>query len=150
MARDASSAIRELPPAETRLGHDAMRELRPAFQDEGTFVAYVEDVLRPGGYRLLGAFVPGREQAVAVAGFRVGNSLAWGHHVYIDDICTVPDARRHRHASALLDWLVQEGRRLGCTQLHLDSGTGAERFDAHRLYYTNGLAIYSHHFARGL
>jgi hypothetical protein len=29
-------------------------------------------------------------------------------------------------------------------------GTGTERFDAHRLYYNHGLAIYSHHFARGL
>ncbi len=35
-------------------------------------------------------------------------------------------------------------------QLHLDSGTGAERFDAHRLYHSHGLAIHSHHFARGL
>ena len=48
------------------------------------------------------------------------------------------------------DWLVDEGRRLGCGQLHLDSGTGPERFDAHRLYHDHGLAIYSHHFTRGL
>jgi GNAT superfamily N-acetyltransferase len=149
MASGAPSEIRELPPAETRLVHRAMRELRPAHQEQDAFVAYVEDVLRPEGYRLLGAFVPGREQAVAAAGFRVGNSLAWGHHIYVDDLCTLPDARRQGHAGALLDWLVQEGRNLGCTQLHLDSGTGPERFDAHRLYYNHGLAIYSHHFARG-
>ena len=145
-----SSEIRELSLAETRLAHHAMRELRPAYQDEEAFVAYVEDVLRPEGYRLLGALAPGREQAVAVAGFRVGHSLAWGNYIYVDDLCTVPDARRQGHAGALLDWLVQEGRRLACTQLHLDSGTGHERFDAHRLYYNRGLAIYSHHFARGL
>jgi hypothetical protein len=36
------------------------------------------------------------------------------------------------------------------SQLHLDSNTSAERFDAHRLYYNNGLAIRSHHFAREL
>jgi GNAT superfamily N-acetyltransferase len=150
MAGDASSDIRELEPGETRLAHQAMRELRPAYQDEEAFIAYVEDVLRPEGYRLLGAFVGEREQAVAVAGFRVGDSLAWGHHLYVDDLVTASDARRHGYAGALLDWLVPEGRRLGCTQLHLDSGTGAERFDAHRLYHDHGLAIYSHHFARGL
>ncbi len=57
---------------------------------------------------------------------------------------------RRGYAGALLDWLIDEGRSLGCTQLHLDSGTGQERFDAHRLYHSHGLAIYSHHFARGL
>ena len=150
MGGDVSPEIRELAPAETRLAHHAMRELRPAYQDEQAFVAHIDDVLRPEGYSLLGAFLREREQAAAVAGFRVGNSLAWGHYLYVDDICTLPDARRQGHAGALLDWLVQEGRRLGCTQLHLDSGTSAERFDAHRLYYNHGLAIYSHHFARGL
>jgi hypothetical protein len=48
------------------------------------------------------------------------------------------------------DWLTEEGQRLGCGQLHLDSGVGPERFDAHRLYHNHGLAIYSHHFARAV
>jgi GNAT superfamily N-acetyltransferase len=142
-------AIRELPAGETRLAHQAMRELRPMYQDEREFVERVDGVLRPAGYRLVGAFVSEQEQAVAVAGFRAGDSLAWGHYLYVDDLSTAPDARRQGHAGALLDWLAQEGRRLGCGQLHLDSGTGSERFDAHRLYHNHGLAIYSHHFARG-
>jgi GNAT superfamily N-acetyltransferase len=150
MASDAPREIRELARPETRLAHHAMRELRPAYREEPAFVAYVDDALRPQGYRLLSAFVPGREQGVAVAGFRVGNSLAWEHYLYVDDLSTVSDARRQGHAGALVEWLVEEGRRLGCTQLHLDSGVGSERFDAHRVYYSHGLAIHSHHFARGL
>jgi GNAT superfamily N-acetyltransferase len=142
--------IRELPTGETRLAHQAMCALRTAYESEQGFVEHVDGVLRPKGYRLLGAFSPDREQAVAVAGFRVGDSLAWGHYLYVDDLSTAADARRQGHAGVLLDWLTEEGRRLGCGQLHLDSGTGAERFDAHRLYYNHGLAIYSHHFARGL
>ncbi|HEX3392343.1 MAG TPA: GNAT family N-acetyltransferase [Solirubrobacteraceae bacterium] len=142
--------IRELLAGETRLVHEAMRALRTAYEDEQRFVDHVDDVLRPGGYRLLGAFVPGEVQAVAAAGFRISNNLAWGHHLYIDDLSTTPQGRRQGHAGTLLDWLVEEGRRLGCGQLHLDSGVGPERFDAHRLYQNHGLAIYSHHFARGL
>ncbi len=142
--------IRELPEGETRLGHQAMRELRSAFESEQEFVEHVDGVLRATGYRLVGAFAPRRDQAVAVAGFRMGDSLAWGRYLYIDDLSTAPGARRRGHAGALLDWLVEEGRRHGCSQLHLDSGTGAARFDAHRLYYHHGLAIHSHHFARGL
>jgi GNAT superfamily N-acetyltransferase len=143
-------APRELAAGETGLAHRAMRELRAAYGEEREFVDYVDTVLRPAGYRLVAVFTADREDAVAVAGFRVGNSLAWGHHLYVDDLSTAADGRRQGHAGALLDWLVDEGRRLGCEQLHLDSNTGAERFDAHRLYYNHGLGIYSHHFARGL
>lgn len=141
--------IRELPAGETGLAHEAMRALRSAQHDADEFAKHVDGVLRAAGYRLIGVFVPGREQAVAVAGFRVADSLAWGRHFYVDDLSTVSDARRQGHGGALLDWLLEEARRLGCSQVHLDSGTGAERFDAHRLYHAHGFSIYSHHFARG-
>jgi GNAT superfamily N-acetyltransferase len=141
--------IRELAAGETPLAHEAIRALRTAQRDEDEFVEHVDGALRLAGYRLIGAFVPGREHAVAVAGFRVSDSLAWGRHLYIDDLSTVPDARRQGHGGALLDWLLKEARSLGCSQVHLDSGTGSERFDAHRLYHARGFSIYSHHFARG-
>jgi GNAT superfamily N-acetyltransferase len=147
--RDARE-IRELAPGQTRLAHAAMRELRPDQHDADAFVAIVDETLRAGGYRLVGMFVPGERDAVAVAGFRVGHSLAWGRHLYVDDLSTAPHARRHGHAAELLAWLGAEARRLDCGQLHLDSGTGAQRFAAHRLYHRNGLAIHSHHFARAL
>jgi GNAT superfamily N-acetyltransferase len=142
--------IRELPVGETAFAHQAMRELRAAHADERAFVERVDRFLRPTGYRLVAAFTPDRESAVAVAGFRTGESLAWGHYLYVDDLSTAPEARRQGYGGALLGWLIAEARKLGCGQLHLDSGTGQERFDAHRLYYNQGLAIHSHHFARGL
>lgn len=147
---DETVQIRELQAGETRRAHEAMRALRTTWKREREFVEHVDGVLRPAGYRLIGAVVSDREQALAVAGFRVGDSLAWGRYLYVDDLSTAPEARRNGHGGALLDWLVDEGRRLGCGQLHLDSGTGSERFDAHRLYHKHGLAIHSHHFARGL
>ncbi|HEY3829765.1 MAG TPA: GNAT family N-acetyltransferase [Solirubrobacteraceae bacterium] len=143
-------SVRELLVGETQLAHPAMHSLRSAFASEQEFVEYIDGVLRPGGYRLVGAFTSARAEALAVAGFRECDSLAAGHFLYIDDLSTAPGARRQGRAGALLDWLEQEGKRLGCAQLHLDSGTGPERFDAHRLYHNHGLAIYSHHFARGL
>lgn len=143
-------SIRELRKGETHLAHAAMSALRSHYADERRFVAYVDDTLRPEGFRLVGAFAEGREPAAAVAGFRVGHNLAWGRFLYVDDLSTAPEARRQGHAGALLDWLTQEARKLGCEQLHLDSATRPERFDAHRLYYNHRLAIYAHHFARAL
>jgi GNAT superfamily N-acetyltransferase len=148
---DADAAqVRELLAGEAKLAHRAMRELRPGYLDEREFSEHVEGVLRPAGYRLVGVFVPGQEEAVAVAGFRTGQSLAWGRYLYVDDLSTAPEARRRGHAGVLLDWLIGEARRFGCGQLHLDSGTGPDRFDAHRLYHNHGFAIHSHHFARGV
>ncbi len=150
MQAETTTQTRELLTGETHLAHWAMRALRTVYDSEERFVEYVDGALRPAGYRLLGAFSPDREPAGAVAGFRVGDNLAWGHHLYVDDLSTAPEARRQGLAGALLEWLIKEGHRRGCGQLHLDSGVGSERFDAHRLYHSHGLSICSHHFARGL
>jgi GNAT superfamily N-acetyltransferase len=125
-----------------------MRELRPQFADEDEFVRRVDGVQRGEGYRLVGVFEDGEPDAVAVAGFRVGHMLAWGRFLYVDDLSTLPAARRRGYGRALLEWLEEEARRLGCEQLHLDSGVGTDRIDAHRLYFSLGLAITSHHFAQ--
>ncbi|HEX6227979.1 MAG TPA: GNAT family N-acetyltransferase [Solirubrobacterales bacterium] len=140
--------IRELLAPETGLAFEAMRALRDRLPDRESFARQVDELQRPEGYRLVGAFEEDEEDAVAVAGFRAGHSIAWGHYLYVDDLSTRPDARRRGHARALLDWLQEEARRLGCDQLHLDSGVGLDRADAHRLYLNAGYVIASHHFAQ--
>jgi|SRR5271165_1975355 len=145
-ASDAAK-IREIGPGDTEAAHEAMWALRPAYGNRARFAEYVDEVLRPVGYRLIGSFPRDAQQAAAVAGFRVCDGLAWGRYLYVDDLSTALHARRQGHAGSLLEWLVQEGRRLGCGALHLDSGVGPERFDAHRLYQGHGLSITSHHFA---
>jgi GNAT superfamily N-acetyltransferase len=127
-----------------------MHALRTQLEDEAAFVYRVDDVQRAEGYRLVGAFDEFVSHAVAVAGFRPGHNLAWGHFLYVDDLSTLPEARRHGHGRALLAWLVEEAQRLGCDQLHLDSGVGADRVDAHRVYLNAGMRISSFHFARVL
>jgi GNAT superfamily N-acetyltransferase len=140
--------IRELQAAETHLAYPAMRELRPHIDTESEFVPRVNDVQRPGGYRLVASFEPGDSVAAAVAGFRIADMLAWGHYLYVDDLVTRERARRAGHASALLDWLRTEAERNGCDSFQLDSGS--QRHDAHRLYLRWGLSITGHHFGRVL
>jgi GNAT superfamily N-acetyltransferase len=124
-----------------------MRALRSHYADEAEFVRRVDEVQRAEGYRLVGVFEEdGR--CTAVAGFRVIRNLAWGDCLYIDDLSTLATARRRGHGRALIEWCVEEASRLGCDELHLDSGVGPERRDAHRLYFNTGLRITSYHFAR--
>lgn len=140
--------VRELLPPETALAFNAMQALRTDLIDEQTFARQVDEIQRAEGYRLIGAFEDGETSAVAAAGFRTSHALAWGHYLYVDDLSTLPEARRRGHGRALLTWLVEEGKRLGCDQLHLDSGVGLDRVNAHRLYLNAGLVISAHHFAR--
>ena len=136
------ASIRELGPGETGLAFEAMRALRTGERDREAFARRVDELQRPQGYRLVAAFEQGETDAAAVAGFRVGDNLAWGHHLYVDDLSTHPEARRRGHGRALLDWLLEEARRLGCDQLHLDSGVGLD--------LNSGLVISAHHFARAV
>jgi GNAT superfamily N-acetyltransferase len=126
----------------------AMLALRPRWQSAEALAEFVDARLRPSGYRLAGVFEDDRESAVSVIGFREAWSTAWGHHLYVDDLSTIVDARGRGHADALLRWVCAEAQRLHCEAIHLDSGVGADRAAAHRLYMRNHFKISAHHFAR--
>lgn len=117
--------------------------LRPALAGEGreAFLARVRRLAR-GGYRL--ARVAEGGEPVCVAGFRSGESLAWGRYLYVDDLVTAPAHRSRGHGAALLAWLAERARAEGCEALHLDSGV--RRTGAHRFYEREGLALSSYHF----
>ena len=141
--------VRELAPGETALAFEAMLALRPRLPDEREFVRRVDELQRPQGYRLVGV-VEDDGLVSAVAGFRVMEMLAYGRILYIDDLSTLPAARRRGHGRALLEWCAEEAVRAGCVALQLDSNVGPERQDAHRLYFNNGMRISSYHFTREL
>lgn len=123
--------------------HPVLLELRPHHADADAFVVQALRQQAEAGYRV---FFSEQDGCVAaVAGFRMGENLAWGRFLYVDDLITANAARKQGHARALLEALILEARAKGCKQLHLDSGV--QRFDAHRLYLNAGMRISSHHFA---
>jgi lysophospholipase L1-like esterase len=119
-----------------------MAQLRPRLE-RGAFVARVRRQMAQG-YRLASLRLGGAVHAVA--GYRVGENLACGRFLYVDDLVTEESQRSRGCGRALLAWLADEARRLDCAQLHLDSGV--QRLDAHRFYLREGLDRVSHHFAR--
>ncbi len=141
-----TAMISELLPPKTGLAFPALSALRPAWTDEAALVREVDEVLRPGGYRIVGAFDDDEPHPLAVAGFRVGHSLAWGHYIHVSDLSTLAAGRGRGFAPQLLDWVKSEAERLGCDGLHLDSGVSAARRAAHRVYFNAGYEISAHHF----
>lgn len=124
--------------------YPAMRELRPHVT-EAHFLARVRRQ-ESAGYRLV--YIQDANVVVAVAGFRVTENLAWGRFLYVDDLVTLPEYRSQGHGAKLLSWLKEEAARLGCQQMHLDSGM--QRKDAHRFYGREGMSATSLHFAENL
>jgi len=124
---------------------DVMAELRPALKRE-EFVARVRRQMA-GGYQLA-ALRDDAGRVVSVAGFRFAEMLAWGRHLYVDDLVTAAAARSRGHGERLFQWLCDLARARGCAELHLDSGV--QRFGAHRFYLQQRMRITSHHFALDL
>ncbi|MVU83964.1 GNAT family N-acetyltransferase [Nocardia sp. ET3-3] len=138
--------IREITEGETKLGARALLELRPRWESVDAIVDVIDTRLRPQGYRLMGAFDGTTDEALSVLGYRETFMSAWGRHLYVDDLSTLPEARGRGYGDALIAWVKDEARRLGCESVQLDSGVNANRAAAHRLYMRNHFAITSHHF----
>jgi GNAT superfamily N-acetyltransferase len=127
--------------ADLRKISGVLLQLRPAFDNESLMAQIKEQMQR--GYRV--AYVESPEGVLCVAGFVVGTKLAWGKHIYVDDLVTAEDQRSKGAGAAMIAWLKSCARELGCKQLHLDSGV--QRFAAHRFYLREGFNIGSHHFS---
>ena len=117
-------------------------QLRPQYTHESLLAQMHKQ--HPAGYRLMGVR---REDGslVGVAGFVISDKLAWGRHMYVDDLVTDSAQRASGVGSVLITALKAHARTEGCEQLRLDSGV--QRFDAHRFYLKHGFHIASHHFA---
>lgn len=120
---------------------DVMRQLRTTFSSS----EFVSQVLlqQKAGYQLLVA--ENTSQVVGVAGFVITTKLAWGKHLYVDDLVTDPQFRSSGVGAGLISWLKNYAIEQACEELHLDSGV--QRFSAHKFYLRENFEITSHHFA---
>jgi len=120
---------------------EVLLELRPAFSKPELITQIA--VQRRNGYQI--ACTEQNGQVLCVAGFVIGTKLGWGKHMYVDDLVTAEAQRSSGAGAQMVSWLKQYARRLGCGQLHLDSGV--QRFRAHRFYLREGFVIAGHHFS---
>ncbi|HVR61329.1 MAG TPA: GNAT family N-acetyltransferase [Polyangia bacterium] len=142
-APTVTTVQRMVTPAEIDATFTVMHQLRPALVAADYRVA-VERMMQ-SGFHLAAALEGAVDPVVrAVAGYRFGESLAWGRYLYVDDLVTDGVDRSRGFGKRLLDWLKDEARAHGCAQLHLDSGV--QRHGAHRFYLRERMDIASFHF----
>ena len=116
-------------------------QLRPSY-DLRTIIAQIKDQQKRG-YTV--AYIGDDGQAICAAGFVIETRLAWGKHMYIEDIVTDANRRSSGLGKVMLDWLKSHAQKNDCEQIHLDSGV--QNFSAHRFYLREGFNIASHHFS---
>lgn len=134
-----------MAPDDDRLLTDALpvlQELRPHLTPESFSAIYQEGYTQ--GLRFTVAYR--NEECVGVAGWRVLATTVAGRKLYVDDLVTAVSGRSRGVGRALLAALLQRAADARCTILDLDSGV--HRFDAHRFYMREGMAITAHHFTK--
>ncbi len=136
----------ELEADETALAFAVMHELRPHLESEKMFAAQVDNILRPDGYRLVAIFVPGQEQAVAACGFRLAHNLAWGRHLWVEDLSRLESVAGQGYGEALLNWVKAEANRLGCKQIHANVTVENRGVVMQKLCLNTGFVLSHHHF----
>jgi len=134
--------IAEVEPAQVASTWPVMKQLRPHL-DLDRYRSVVARMRITDGFRLAAASVGGK--VGAVAGFRTMEMLYCGRILSIDDLVSDETMRSKGLGKALLDWLSLEAHRLGCGQIHLDSGL--HRLDAHRFYERESFKKTAFHFA---
>lgn len=97
-----------------------------------------------GGYQIAALFDDG--QIGCVAGYRISECLAWGKFMYVDDLVSNQNGRSKNYGKQMLAWLVDEARKNGCEEFHLDSGV--QRHGAHRFYLRERMDISCFHFSK--
>lgn len=123
-----------------------MHELRPHLRSAEELVERVSRQQREAGYRLLAAW--SGDAVLALAGYRMQETLIRGSFVYVDDLVVLERERRRGLGQQLLDAVAQEGHALGCATLVLD--TGLNNVLAHRFYYRFGMLAAALRFAKPL
>jgi GNAT superfamily N-acetyltransferase len=121
-----------------------LSQLRPHLEQD----KFLDQVHRQQkqGYQIV--FIEVENRAVAVAGFRVSESLFAGKFMYVDELVVDEKVRSKQHGQNIFNWLIAYAKQQGCVQLTLDSGV--QRFDAHRFYLRQRMNIVSHHFSLDL
>jgi ribosomal protein S18 acetylase RimI-like enzyme len=121
-----------------------MRELRPHLRSAEELVERVSRQQSDAGYRLLAAW--SGDTALALAGYRVQETLIRGRFIYVDDLVALATERGRGLGRQLLDAVTEEGYAQGCTALVLD--TGLNNVLAHRFYYRYGMLAGALRFAK--
>jgi GNAT superfamily N-acetyltransferase len=118
--------------------HEIYRQLRPHLPtDQEAYIKQIRDICRTGPARILIAI--SNDEILGLALYRVTRNVNYSTHIYCDDLVTNENKRSSGVGRCLINYMKNEGEKLGIDRLILDSG--CQRGRAHRFYYREGFII---------
>lgn len=141
--------LRELTPADISSAFAALHLLHPNIRDIAQFQDMVK-IQQIEGYRLLGIFEEGKQNAVTVCGFRIVTNFASGRHIHIDDLASLHLPIADEQASQIFETLKTIAINEHCNSIHADSNVSSDSSNMHHLYLKNGFTLCSHKFSQKL
>lgn len=128
--------------SEIRRCYPVMAELRKNI-GPADFVERVRRQKELYGFEIV--YAEDEQDVKAVAGIRIGEWLAGGKYLEIEDLVTARDARSNGYGGELFDWIVDFAKSKECAELRLVSSVC--RFGAHRFYLRKKMNIEAHYFS---
>lgn len=128
--------------AEVAACFPVLHQLRPHLEQDN-FLAHFRQLQASDRYQLV-SIKDSVGKIVAVAGYTIYTNLAFGRHLYLQDLVTADSERSKGYGKLLIDWLRQHAKEQDCSTLHLCSKF--ERQDAHRFYEREGIEKLAYHF----
>jgi GNAT superfamily N-acetyltransferase len=125
--------------------YPVMSQLRPHLGPE-EFLLQVKRQAADLGFQLV--YLAEGGEVLAVAGIRIGEWLAGGKYLEIEDLVTSENARSAGNGGRLFDWIVDMARGEGCSEVRLVSNV--TRYGAHRFYLNKRMKIQAHYFSMEL
>jgi GNAT superfamily N-acetyltransferase len=125
--------------------YEVMSQLRPHLSRE-EFLAQVKRQIEGSGYELI--YLADEGEVKAVAGIRIAEWLARGMSLDLEDLVAAESDRSKGYGGQLFDWLLDYGRKRGCTEIRLVSHV--TRFRAHQFYLNKKMILDGHFFSMPL
>lgn len=122
-----------------------MSELRPHFTSQEEFLMQVKRQIENDDFQLV---YLEETEIKAVAGIRIGEWLARGKYLEIEDLVTKSDSRSKNYGGQLFDWILDYAKSKNCREIKLVSHV--TRFGAHKFYLNKGMILDAHFFSIAL
>lgn len=122
-----------------------MATLRPHIAGE-EFLERVRNQTEKFNFQL--AYLADNGEVKSVGGLRIGEWLAGGKYLEIEDLVSKSGEQSKGYGGELFDWIVNLARRENCAQVRLVSSV--KRFGAHRFYLNKRMIIEAHYFSMPL
>jgi GNAT superfamily N-acetyltransferase len=146
--------ITDLPEKENEelliQAQDIFLQLRPHLPtDQKAYVNQIWDICRTGSARMIVAINNDeKKEILGLAVYRATSNIKYSKHIYCDDLVTNEKKRSSGVGRCLINYMKNEGEKLGINQLTLDSG--CQRGRAHKFYYREGFIINHFGFSKAI